>query len=293
MRALVAILAALASCASERDLYHWGAYEDSVREALQDPGGKKAPERIRLLSADIERAQAEGRRIAPGVHAHLGYLDSLVGNRESAVVELRAEGRLYPESAVFVERRIRELDASAPAEPQAAAVLAHTPRSILVLLRTGGALDADVRTGWLPTITRPLAERGYYVFPVAVVDAMLKSTSSFSPGELRDLFGADSVLNVDVVDWGPSVHDLQIEIRVSVEAQLVDLRSGTELWRGTGSVVRGSSEGSLFDAIVRDVTPATVDPLPGLARQASWALVNSREGLPPGPRRLQEKPSAP
>jgi hypothetical protein len=287
VRPLVAILALLAGCASERDLYHWGVYEDSVREALQDPGGRKAPERIRILSADIDRAKAEGRKVAPGVHAHLGYLHSLAGDRESAVRELESEKELYPESAAFVDGRIgRPIDV-------AGAPRANEPRSILVLPNAEGALDPDAKCGWLPTITRPLAERGYYVFPVAVVDAMLRENGSAAPDELRERFGADAVLYVDVVDWGPSLHDLQIELTVTLEARLVDLPSGTELWRGTSSVIRGSNEGSLFDAIVSDVTPATVDPMPGLARQASWALVHSREGLLPGPRRMQEKPSAP
>jgi hypothetical protein len=109
LRPLVAILLLLAACSSERDLYHWGVYEDTVREALHDPGGQKAPERIRILSADIERAKAEGRKVAPGVHAHLGYLHRLAGDRDSAARELAAEKELYPESAVFVDGMIREL----------------------------------------------------------------------------------------------------------------------------------------------------------------------------------------
>jgi hypothetical protein len=104
-----AILLLLAACAPERDLYHWGVYEDSVRETLRDPAGPKAPERIRILSADVERAKAEGRHVAPGVHAHLGYLYSLAGEREPALRELAAEKELYPESAVFVDGLIGKL----------------------------------------------------------------------------------------------------------------------------------------------------------------------------------------
>jgi hypothetical protein len=182
--------------------------------------------------------------------------------------------------------------ASAPAEPDRAAYLAHMPRSILVLPMSVGGLDGGLDGGvdpeaaraWLPTITRPLAERGYYVFPVAVADAILEEHGSSSRRELRELFGADAVLYVDVVDWGPSLHDLQLETKVTLAARLVDLSSGAELWRGTSSVVQSAGERSLFDAIVSGPEPVTTEPSIGLARQANWVLVHSPEGLLLGPR---------
>lgn len=182
--------------------------------------------------------------------------------------------------------------AAAPAEPDRIAYLAHMPRSILVLPPLAESIGADATYGWLPTITRPLAERGYYVFPVAVVDAVMKEDGFATPGEmrrvspqkLREEFGADAVLYVDVLDWGLRPHDMQMETVVTVGARLVDLRSGTELWRGTSTVVQGAGEGSLFDAIVNGMPRAATDPSPEIARQASWVLVYSPEGLLLGPR---------
>lgn len=109
MRSLAAVLLLASACSSERDLYRWGAYEDAVRESLHDPGSEKAPERIRILSADVEQARREGRRVPPGVHAQLGYLHFVTGNRESAVIELSTEKELYPESSAFVDGLIARM----------------------------------------------------------------------------------------------------------------------------------------------------------------------------------------
>jgi hypothetical protein len=188
---------------------------------------------------------------------------------------------------------------AAPVEPDRAAYLAHMPRSILVLPPVAETLDADAPYSWLPTITRPLAERGYYVFPVAVVDAMMKEDGLRTPSEMRRVppqhlleeFGADAVLYVDLPDWGTSLHDLQLETKVTVAARLVDLRSGTELWRGASTVVQDAGGGepgvpsvSFFDALVNGIPRAPADPSIGLARQASWSLVHSPDGLLLGPR---------
>ena len=52
----------------------------------------------------------------------------------------------------------------------------HRPRSILVLPPVNESREADAAWSYQSTVTRPLAERGYYVFPVAVVDRDRKST---------------------------------------------------------------------------------------------------------------------
>ena len=50
----------------------------------------------------------------------------------------------------------------------------HMPRSILVLPPLNESVEVNAPYSYLSTVTRPLAECGYYVFPVAVIDAFLK-----------------------------------------------------------------------------------------------------------------------
>ncbi len=49
----------------------------------------------------------------------------------------------------------------------------HMPRSILVLPPLNKSVEVNAPYSYLSTVTRPLAECGYYVFPVAVIDAFL------------------------------------------------------------------------------------------------------------------------
>ncbi len=241
------------------------------------------------------------------MHAQLGYLDERTGDHESAVLEFTAERELYPESAVFIDGLLRPASAalsviatafagsscaSPPSEPDRTAYLAHMPRSILVLPPRTETPEADVASRWLSTITRPLAERGYYVFPVAIVDAMLRENGPKKPlADPATLFGADAVLDVDIQHWGPSENFLESELQVTLDARLVDVKTGVELWRGTSTVIQAPNDGSpggvagiLVDALSTPIVRPAIDPTTGVARQASWALIQSPQGLLLGPR---------
>jgi hypothetical protein len=87
---------------------------------------------------------------------------------------------------------------------------AHLPRSVLVLPPLNQSVEVDAPYRYLSTISRPLAEAGYYVFPVAVVDGVMKENGLPTPGEMhavslekiREVFGADAVLYVTIEDYG-------------------------------------------------------------------------------------------
>ena len=128
----------------------------------------------------------------------------------------------------------------------------HPPRSILVLPPLNNSLEVDASYSYLSTVTQPLAEQGYYVFPVAVVDALMRENGLPTPGEMHtvsldriaDIFGADSVLFVTLTDWGTSYQVIDSSTRVTAEARLVDVRSGTEIWSGSNTAYYSASSGS-------------------------------------------------
>lgn len=97
------------ACESTKTIYHWQSYEESAYHLLQDPDRTDLVEDIRKLSGEIEKDLVEGRPIAPGVHAHLGYLYYLSGNPDSAKTEFEAEKAAYPESAVFIDGVLRRM----------------------------------------------------------------------------------------------------------------------------------------------------------------------------------------
>lgn len=174
------------------------------------------------------------------------------------------------------------------------AFLAHMPRSILVLPPINDSMEVQASNAFLATITRPLAERGYYVFPVAVVDAYLRQNGRPTPtdmhavelSKLREVFGADAALYIRIKDWGTSYQVLNSTSRVVTECRLVDLRTDTVLWAGSGVAVDSSGSGggglvgALASALVNQIATSVHDPCPDLACRANRELFgNGHHGL--------------
>ena len=54
------------------------------------------------------------------------------------------------------------------------AFIASSPRSILVIPPNNKTVEVNAPYTFLAAISKPIAEKGYYVFPVAVIDTFLK-----------------------------------------------------------------------------------------------------------------------
>ncbi|HEY6055605.1 MAG TPA: GNA1162 family protein, partial [Gaiellaceae bacterium] len=102
------------------------------------------------------------------------------------------------------------------------------PRSILVLPPLNNSPDVRATYSFLSTVTQPLAETGYYVFPVALVDQTFKENGYAHPGDihqvplnkLREIFGADATLFITVTQYGSVYMLFGSELRVTAEAKL-------------------------------------------------------------------------
>jgi hypothetical protein len=174
---------------------------------------------------------------------------------------------------------------------------AHPPRSILVLPPLNESTALEGTYGYLSTVSRPLAERGYYVFPVAVVDELLKQNGLPTPGEmhqvpvdrLREVTGADAVLYPVLHQYGSQYHLVSSDTTVSVSARLVDTRTGLTLWenRGMGQQRSNGSGNVLVDLIAAAIVQAinsNTDPAHNVSRVANAALFGTKKReLPPGP----------
>lgn len=176
-------------------------------------------------------------------------------------------------------------------------LIERAPRSILVLPPLDQTVETEASYGCLSVLTRPLAERGFYVFPVAVVDGVMRDNGLPTAGEmhqvplekLREVFGPDAVLYVTVTDWGTSYQVLASTTEVTIEAVLVDAETGTELWRGRQTGARGSGDGGgglagmIASALVNQVATSISDPSVDVARATAHGLFYSKIGLLPGP----------
>ncbi len=106
--AMLAMLLAT-GCAQKPTIYRWGEYEQLVYEMYTKPGSAEPETQVVRLSEDVTRTEAEGKRVPPGVHAHLGYMDYLAGNTEAAYREFSTEREFFPELATFIDRILRSL----------------------------------------------------------------------------------------------------------------------------------------------------------------------------------------
>lgn len=174
---------------------------------------------------------------------------------------------------------------------------AHPPRSILVIPPLNESTTLGGTYSYLSTISRPIAERGYYVFPVAVVDQFLKENGMPTAGEMNqvpvkkvgEIMGADAVMFLALKQYGSKYVLLDSITTVEVLAKLVDTRTGTLLWEGRGFSQQssGGSGNLLADAVAALVSQTinkTVDSAHNVSRLANDTLfLPENTGLPYGP----------
>lgn len=169
------------------------------------------------------------------------------------------------------------------------------PTSILVLPPLNSSPDIKATYSMMSQTTAPLAESGYYVFPVTLVDETFKQNGMTTPADihgisndkLRDIFGADAALYINVKQYGTSYVVVASETRVTAEAKLVDMRSGKTLWSGsaTASSAEGDSNnggllGMLVKAVIRQIVETVSNQGHLIAGRTSARLLSA--GMPNG-----------
>ncbi|WP_445116553.1 DUF799 domain-containing protein [Acinetobacter sp. WZC-1] len=157
----------------------------------------------------------------------------------------------------------------------------HMPRSILVLPPVNDSPDIKATYAYWPTVTMPVAEAGYYVFPLSVVDYMFKENGittshdaqEIPPQKLQEIFGADAALYIRIKEYGSKYQVIQSVATVSAEAKLVDLKTGDTLWTGEDRVVQSSNNGN--NGLVVALVGALVNQIAGSLKDASYPLAST------------------
>lgn len=178
---------------------------------------------------------------------------------------------------------------------------AHPPKSILVLPPLNESTAIEGTYSYLSTATFPLAEMGYYVYPVAVVDHFLKENGMPTAGEMhqvpldkvRDIIGADAVLYLKLKQYGTKYAVITSMTTVELEGRLVDTRTGLVLWEGKAiaqdnSGGSGNIIGDLIAAAIDQVINSSVDHAHSVCHMANASLFLIKDhGLLLGPRHPQ------
>lgn len=176
------------------------------------------------------------------------------------------------------------------------------PESIVVLPPINNTPEVIAPYSVMSQLARPIAESGFYVFPVAVVDQTFKNNGltvaedihAVPTSKLHEIFGADTALYVTITDYGTSYIVISSETRVTVSASLVDLKGNTVLWEGSATASSAETQnnntgglvGMLVEAAVNQIFETVTDKGFDIAALTSKRLLyaEGHNGLMYGPR---------
>lgn len=209
--------------------------------------------------------------------------------------------RSMPLAAVFALTFLAGCATKPPAFDYSAFIEAR-PASLLVLPPVNESPDIKASSGVWSHATRPLAEAGYYVLPVTLVDETFRQNGVQTPHEaqdvpypkLRDHFGADAAVYLRVKQYGTSYAVIASETRVAVEGRIVDLRSGKLLWEGSAVATSAEQQQQSQGGLVGLLVAAVVQQIIGTATDAAYTYAGIADqrmlgaprynGVLPGPR---------
>jgi hypothetical protein len=178
---------------------------------------------------------------------------------------------------------------------------AADPHSVLIIPVVNRSMDVDAPDYFLSTLSIPVAERGYYVFPVDMVKHLLEYDGladadlvhNADTMKLCSLFGSDSVLYVCIERWDAKYMLLTTQVTVDFDYKLKDCKTGEVIWSHRKAKVYSpqqsqSSGNPLADLIAMAISAAITKGMPNympLAHQANAEAFAYPKGggLPAGP----------
>jgi hypothetical protein len=176
---------------------------------------------------------------------------------------------------------------------------AANPHSILIVPVVNKSVNVPAPDYFLSTITIPVAEQGYYVFPVNLAKRILEDDGlsdanlvhSAPTERLCNLFGADAVLYVSIEKWEAKYLIFTTQVTVELAYMIKDGKTGDTLWDHKETMVYTPSSQStgnpVGDLLVMAVNAAVTKAVPNylpLAKQANaQTFLYPGPGIPPGP----------
>ncbi|MDO6386454.1 DUF799 domain-containing protein [Uliginosibacterium sp. 31-12] len=159
--------------------------------------------------------------------------------------------------------------ATSPQAYDYAAFRRAQPRSILVLPPVNKSPDIKASNSVMSYVSYPLAESGYYVYPVTVVDETFRQNGltqpdeihAVAPAKLHEIFGADTVMYIEITDYGTRYQIFSSDTRVTCSGRLVDLRSGDTLWIGSATASTNEDQGNSGNGVIGMLVKAAVDQI--------------------------------
>jgi len=102
---LTAVLMTVSGCAGNR-MYAWGNYDETLYAHYKNPQDhEKHLEKLNVLVTKAETTG--GGKVPPGLYAEYGFALYEAGRIDEAVIYFRKEKEKWPESAVIMDKMIR------------------------------------------------------------------------------------------------------------------------------------------------------------------------------------------
>ena len=174
------------------------------------------------------------------------------------------------------------------------------PRSILIVPVVNRSVDVNAPDYFLSTTSLPVAERGYYVFPVNMVKHVLEDDGlsdadlvhASDPRRLAGLFGADAILYISIERWDAKYELFSTTVTVQLNYIIRSGKTGEVIWETSESMVytpqNNNSTGNpmaglMAMAISALITKAAPNYIPLSKQTNHMAVTKPHSGLPAGP----------
>lgn len=171
------------------------------------------------------------------------------------------------------------------------------PRSILVVPAVNKTLDVDAPVYVLTTLPIPLANKGYYVFPVNTTKYILEQEGLYEGDRivnmpvptLAKMFGADAILYVTINRWDAQYMIISTTVTVEFDYKLV-AADGTVIWNENKKMTYtpqnnqgGGLGGLVAAAISAAMTRAAPNYIPLAQSAHQQVFLMGPNQLPDGP----------
>jgi hypothetical protein len=144
-------------------------------------------------------------------------------------------------------------------------------QSILVVPPVNNTVNVNASKYFLSAVSYPIAEKGYYVFPVNLVKRVMEDEGmsdanlvhSSNPQILAELFGADAVLYTTIDRCDAKYAGISTLITFTMSYVLKSGKDGSVLWKSTQSAVYDSNQdlgnsGSLVELAIKMIINAMI-----------------------------------
>lgn len=170
-----------------------------------------------------------------------------------------------------------------PKQPYDYSKFQHSnPRSILVVQPTNSSVDVKAPYAVMAQSTKPLAESGYYVFPVVLVNQTFKENGLNEGAEIQtvelkkiqQVYNPDAILYMDIDNYGTKYQVINSSTTVSIKAKLIDAKTADTIWSGSEQITVNSND-NYQQGFLKAVTSALVSQIKDKVKDTAFDLTGT------------------